>query len=69
MTTCALISTFALLVLVCLLFFRRDYSITKEGFIDYIVYGPSPWAPHRRHLWRRRWFRPYAWPSHAAWFY
>jgi hypothetical protein len=68
MSTCGIVTTVAVLFLVYLLFFRRDYSITKEGFVEYVVYGPPPsWRHHR--LWRRKWFRPYAWPPRYTWFY
>jgi hypothetical protein len=71
MTLCLIVLGLSTLLLLYVLFMDRHLLMSKEGFVEYIVYGPGPWwgmGPRRR-WWHRRWFHPYMWPGRAAWFY
>jgi hypothetical protein len=72
MTLCTVLSVIALALLFYVLLFKQEYMISKEGFVEYIVYGPPGpwwrWGPRRPWM-HRRWYRPYAWPGRFAYFY
>ena len=71
MSTCVILSTLALALILYFLIMNREITVSKEGFVEYIVYGPGPWygwGP-RRPWYHRRWHNPYLWPGRAAWFY
>lgn len=62
---CAATVVIALVVLFLVLNLRSEMVMQKEGFAEYIVYGPpfwhgpGPWWGPRRPWWRRRyhtWF-------------
>ncbi len=62
---CAVTVVIALLVLFLVLNLQGRILVQKEGFVEYIVYGPpfwhgpGPWWGPRRPWWRRRyhgWF-------------
>ena len=63
---CLITVVIALVVLFLVLNLQGRVVVQKEGFVEYIVYGPSfwhgagPWRGSRRPWWRRR---------HNAWFY
>jgi hypothetical protein len=61
-TTCIIVTVFAVLFLVAVIKTDRSATIDKEGFVEYIVYGPPWW--HRG--WRRRWF--YGMPPPRAYY-
>lgn len=61
MSICVILSVFALGLLLFILFSSRELITGKEGFVEYVVYGPGPWS--QRH-WRMR-----PWARHAKWFY
>jgi hypothetical protein len=62
-----LITIFALVILFSMLMSTQFWSITDDGFVDYVVYGPGPWwylggpgprgfggGPYPRRRWWRR---------------
>ena len=77
MSICVILSVFALGLLLFILFSERELITNKEGFTEYIVYGPppwwggwwgGPWRGGRRPWWRRHW-RTWGWPRREMWFY
>lgn len=71
-TACAIISIIAFMMLLFVLVgVRRELvSDQKEGFVEYIVYGPGwgwrrPWGWRHPWGWRRRW---YVEPPPGAWY-
>ena len=71
MSICVILTVFALGMLLYILLSSRQLIASKEGFVEYIVYGPGPYwgfGP-RRPWWRRHMrFREYM-PRRAMWFY
>ena len=71
MSTCVLLTVTALALLLYVLFSSREVTDTKEGFVEYVVFGPGPWwgVGPRRPWWRHRFYRPYRWPTRAYYFF
>ena len=49
---CAVTAVISLIALFIILNLQQSMILKKEGFVEYIVYGPGFW--HRGPWWRRR---------------
>lgn len=60
MNACTLVTVAATAVLLIVLFSPRYITATKEGFVEYVVYGPGWWRPYGgRRWWARHYYMPY----------